>query len=389
MDPAQVPRAALHPVKTSKILLLHRKRLLYPKHCTIEREQPFSRLSAKQQMRLYCLNNQEKSNQIKKRTAMSILYKPSSHNFFPRFFILLLAIFMLSTQEGMCQIGINFVRELALKQRLQSIDKQIEQQTDTLAIMALQAQREAAQKELNEIEALSQADTIARRAPDFTQTPPDENTASINKETKDIARESTESDNSGDFDYEHDARLIRHYIKQKNSLAAANHLKEAVNPEMPTDASLLFDYSVLAQEVFNGLTNEGYTAAFSMDLGAAFQLQMASNEIDLLHTALLVLATAKGEQRAAQILQLKTAMRGNNTVNTPQSGTNENQTPQSIIKQETCSLCHGKGWIAGSKSPTYGNTGTHWCQECGQNVLWSHSHDLCPSCRGKGTILNF
>lgn len=320
---------------------------------------------------------------------MSILHKPSNHNFFPRFFVLLLAIFILSIQEGMCQIGSIAIRELTLKQQLQVIDKQIKQQTDTLAIKQLQTQREIIQKELNKLEALSQADTITRRAPDFTQA--DTNgAAAIDKETKDIAtRESTESDNSGNFDYEQDARLIRHYIKQKNSLAAANHLKEAVNPEMPTDASLLFDYSVLAQEVFNGLTNEGYTAAFSMDLGAAFQLQMASNEIDLLHTALLVLATAKGEQRAAQILQLKTAMRGNNTVNTPQSGTNENQTPQSIIKQETCSLCHGKGWIAGSKSPTYGNTGTHWCQECGQNVLWSHSHDLCPSCRGKGTILNF
>ena len=36
--------------------------------------------------------------------------------------------------------------------------------------------------------------------------------------------------------------------------------------------------------------------------------------------------------------------------------------------RQTCSLCGGKGWIAGSKTPTYGNSGTHWCSECGKTV---------------------
>ena len=52
--------------------------------------------------------------------------------------------------------------------------------------------------------------------------------------------------------------------------------------------------------------------------------------------------------------------------------------------RQTCSLCGGKGWIAGSKTPTYGNSGTHWCSECGKTVNASHSHDSCPSCGGKG-----
>lgn len=51
-----------------------------------------------------------------------------------------------------------------------------------------------------------------------------------------------------------------------------------------------------------------------------------------------------------------------------------------------CSLCKGKGWIAGSSTPTYGNTNSHWCEECGREVNASHSHDQCPSCSGKGYV---
>ena len=57
---------------------------------------------------------------------------------------------------------------------------------------------------------------------------------------------------------------------------------------------------------------------------------------------------------------------------------------QSSTSRTTCSLCKGKGWIKGSKTPTYGSTGTHWCSECSENVNASHSHDSCPSCGGKG-----
>lgn len=57
-------------------------------------------------------------------------------------------------------------------------------------------------------------------------------------------------------------------------------------------------------------------------------------------------------------------------------------TPSSTTR--TCSLCNGKGWIAGSKTPTYGSTTQHWCDECQRTVNPSHSHDRCPSCSGMG-----
>lgn len=61
-------------------------------------------------------------------------------------------------------------------------------------------------------------------------------------------------------------------------------------------------------------------------------------------------------------------------------------TTQGNTVTTTCSLCGGKGWIAGNKTPTYGSTTTRWCDACRQEVAASHSHDQCPSCGGKGTI---
>lgn len=55
--------------------------------------------------------------------------------------------------------------------------------------------------------------------------------------------------------------------------------------------------------------------------------------------------------------------------------------------KETCSFCNGKGWRAGSKTPTYGSTTRYWCEECDRMVNPSHSHDTCPSCMGKGYII--
>lgn len=67
-----------------------------------------------------------------------------------------------------------------------------------------------------------------------------------------------------------------------------------------------------------------------------------------------------------------------------ENGNSNNTESNSSTYQQTCSLCKGKGWIAGSKTPTYGNSGTHWCSECRKTVNASHSHDICPSCSGKG-----
>lgn len=54
--------------------------------------------------------------------------------------------------------------------------------------------------------------------------------------------------------------------------------------------------------------------------------------------------------------------------------------------RNTCSNCHGKGWIRGSSTPTYGTSGTHWCSDCNEYVNASHSHNRCPSCLGRGYI---
>ena len=57
----------------------------------------------------------------------------------------------------------------------------------------------------------------------------------------------------------------------------------------------------------------------------------------------------------------------------------------SCVGTKTCSLCNGKGWIAGCSTTTYVNTGSYYCPDCGRSVPQSHSHDICPSCGGKGT----
>lgn len=63
-----------------------------------------------------------------------------------------------------------------------------------------------------------------------------------------------------------------------------------------------------------------------------------------------------------------------------------NNTQGASTVKSTCSLCGGKGWIAGSSTPTYGNSSTHWCTECARTVGASHSHNRCPSCSGLGYI---
>lgn len=53
-------------------------------------------------------------------------------------------------------------------------------------------------------------------------------------------------------------------------------------------------------------------------------------------------------------------------------------------RTNTCTLCHGKGWIAGTSTPVYSANKSYYCTECGREVPASHSHDRCPSCGGRG-----
>ncbi len=63
----------------------------------------------------------------------------------------------------------------------------------------------------------------------------------------------------------------------------------------------------------------------------------------------------------------------------PSSVTNTND------NSRRCSLCGGKGWRAGNKTPVY-NMGTTYCRECDGYFPNSHSHDQCPSCQGRGYV---
>ncbi len=53
--------------------------------------------------------------------------------------------------------------------------------------------------------------------------------------------------------------------------------------------------------------------------------------------------------------------------------------------QKKCSLCGGKGWIVGNKTPVY-EMGEMYCSECGGFFPNSHSHEPCPSCQERGYV---
>ena len=63
----------------------------------------------------------------------------------------------------------------------------------------------------------------------------------------------------------------------------------------------------------------------------------------------------------------------------------DNTTNNFSTYKQACSMCKGKGWIAGCSTPNYG-TGSYICHECDRTVPASHSHDKCPACNGKGYI---
>lgn len=105
---------------------------------------------------------------------------------------------------------------------------------------------------------------------------------------------------------------------------------------------------------------------------------LSSQEIPPLNTPQYTSFVQKGYQ-LAKILSSQNAYTGDT-----QSGYNGVQGTSTT--RSTCSLCGGKGWIAGSSTPTYGDTSTHWCTECQRTVGASHSHNRCPSCSGLGYI---
>lgn len=75
----------------------------------------------------------------------------------------------------------------------------------------------------------------------------------------------------------------------------------------------------------------------------------------------------------------------NNNVDGQSSERTSSSDAKSRVKTKDCSLCRGKGWIAGTSGMSMGGY-THYCKECGREVPSSHSHDDCPSCRGNGKV---
>lgn len=94
------------------------------------------------------------------------------------------------------------------------------------------------------------------------------------------------------------------------------------------------------------------------------------------------------KMKASENLSILSAMFSGNSYSTYPSSSYSNSsdhTGSSNHQPSTCSMCNGKGWIKGNSTPTYGNMDTHWCSDCGEQVSASHSHDICPSCGGKGS----
>lgn len=75
---------------------------------------------------------------------------------------------------------------------------------------------------------------------------------------------------------------------------------------------------------------------------------------------------------------------GNVVTNTNQSSSGASP---SRTKKRTCSMCHGRGWIAGTSGVSFDSSTSYYCKECGREVPSSHTHDTCPSCRGEKEII--
>lgn len=193
-----------------------------------------------------------------------------------------------------------------------------------------------------------------------------------------------ESNSTQESNLDRDKSMIHEYIKQGKSGEGLVFLKKSLRDNPPSTSTEEFGYAGLLQDIIIGLGKEGANAAFSMNLNLTMLIQSYTNDANQMQNSLLISSSSKGHKGAAYMLQLKAAMNGGQNYNI--SNYNNNTNSGSNIVQKKCSLCNGKGWIAGSKSSTYGNTGTYWCSECQRSVNQSHSHDKCPSCSGKGYI---
>ena len=207
-----------------------------------------------------------------------------------------------------------------------------------------------------------------RRAPDFTAP---------------ASTQSARAESSPQFDLTRDEKIVNRYMAQSNSHAAMDYLNKLfANDQYPDDADVMFGYATLLQRLLVQIRKEGAAAVSSLNLMSAMTTTVDEQSANNKMISLLFLAANKGHRGAYRLLQLKVAQNGGNASFQPSpSGSSK-----SVVGRKTCSLCHGRGWIPGSKTATYGNGGTYWCSECQSEVTASHSHDRCPSCGGRGTV---
>lgn len=188
----------------------------------------------------------------------------------------------------------------------------------------------------------------------------------------------------GRFDLNRDQRVVDRYIAQSSSHAAMEYLNKIFeNDQFPEDADVMFGYAVIFQKLLVQIQKESMAAVGNMDIMTSMTTTIDEQTANNKMISLLFLAANKGHRGAYELLQLKLAMQaGGNSL----PSLNQGSSGSSVIGRKTCSMCNGKGWIQGSKTPTYGNMGTYWCDKCHMEVTMSHSHDRCPSCGGSGTV---
>lgn len=293
--------------------------------------------------------------------------------------VIMLFFFLLGMSEVcMGQLYTLPAMDLMLSNRVKELDKQIE--LLNVQLKTLIAQRNAAQKELDKYD--KTMEEAAVNAPNFLVNSPIISKSSASVTPRKDSQSPTNKKSANDLDS--DKRTIKNYINQGNSSKAYDYLKNKLDKNYPSDPYEQFGYAALLQDIIIGLTNDGTKAVYSMDFATSLSITCYLSGADQMQIELLAKAAANGHTGATQMLQLKSAMYGGGSGNMNVPYNSNSGSSSSPSTQKTCTLCNGKGWIAGSKTPTYGNSGTHWCSECARNVNASHSHDRCPSCSGRG-----
>ena len=276
----------------------------------------------------------------------------------------------------MGQYSIISSRRNSLIEQIQSLNLQIKKENNQSEKKMLTIRRDTLQKKLDYINQAIEKQNI-RSTPHFVgeETSQEENKAPGSAVSTGKSQPSTN-------DLDRFKRTVTNYINQGNSITAYNYIKKTFEDSYPSDPNEQFAFAALLQDIIIGLTNDGTKAAYSMDFSTALVTTSCLSGAHQMQTSLYAKAASNGHEGAMLMLQVQLGLSGGGVNTNPPINNSSNKTPSTT--QKTCTLCNGKGWIAGSKTPTYGNSDTHWCNECSRNVNASHSHDRCPSCSGRG-----